>query len=465
MNKLVDRFIIVLLVCTPFIAFANTYRVGATRTYTVPSAVSPLVNNGDTVLIDAGEYVGDVCSWRANNLLLRGEGLVILRANGKAAEQKAIWVVKGNDCVIDGIDFRDCAVPDRNGAGIRVEGTNITVQRCAFRKNQDGILAGDNRTSTITVEYCEFDRSGAGDGLSHAIYVNHVRRFIFRYNYSHGTLVGHEFKSRALETFIAYNRISNEDGTGSRNIDLPNGGTSVIIGNVIQHGPNAENGNVIGYGLEGMVDTVANNLTVAYNTIVNERSSATFIRADTNTKILRLVNNLIAGNGTLLIGDAADVDTLHNLRSMRIADVMFTNAAQYDYRLLETSPARLAALDVWNDLQVTPTYSYRHVTGRTERRTARDLGAYESDKTASVDVTNETDIGSVTPLPASSFITLHLPMSVRGLPSSVIGVDGRTIAMLGIAAEEDLRINVQAYPPGLYTIVCGRVNVPFIVAR
>ena len=92
---------------------------------------------------------------------------------------------------------------------------------------------------SLTMAYSEFEQSGAGDGLSHAIYINHIKAFIFRFNYSHTTEVGHECKSRAHFNYIAYNRLSNEDGRGSRNLDIPNGGTSVVIGNVFHKGANA----------------------------------------------------------------------------------------------------------------------------------------------------------------------------------------------------------------------------------
>ena len=129
--------------------------------------------------------------------MLIANGVVKLFADGKAAEQKAIWVVKGNDCVIDGVEFLECKVADKNGAGIRVEGTNITITHCTFRRNEMGVLAGNNNQSRIIVQYSEFDRSGYGDGYSHNIYINHIKSFIFRFNYSHRAYIGHELKSRA----------------------------------------------------------------------------------------------------------------------------------------------------------------------------------------------------------------------------------------------------------------------------
>ncbi|MBK9629344.1 MAG: hypothetical protein IPO56_17085 [Flavobacteriales bacterium] len=63
----------------------------------------------------------------------------------------------------------------------------------------------------------------------------------FRHNYSHQTNVGHELKSRANVNFIEYNRFSNEqNGSASREIDLPDGGQACAIGNVAARPARAE---------------------------------------------------------------------------------------------------------------------------------------------------------------------------------------------------------------------------------
>ena len=53
---------------------ATIWNIGNTRTYKKPSAVSGLVQNGDTVLIDAGIYTQDVCLWKAHHLYINGLG-------------------------------------------------------------------------------------------------------------------------------------------------------------------------------------------------------------------------------------------------------------------------------------------------------------------------------------------------------------------------------------------------------
>lgn len=128
---------------------------------------------------------------------------------------------------MENIEFSGCAVPDKNGAGIRQEGANLTVRSCYFHDNENGILAGTVKNGPIWIEYSEFGYNGNGDGYSHNLYINNVDTLIFQFNYSHHAKIGHELKTRAHVNYILYNRLSDEvTGTASRNIDIPNGGTT-----------------------------------------------------------------------------------------------------------------------------------------------------------------------------------------------------------------------------------------------
>jgi hypothetical protein len=98
---------------------------------------------------------------------------------------------------VEWIEFSECQVPDENGAGIRQEGNDLTVRHCYFHHNQNGILAGTVNPSTIRIEHSEFGYNGFGDGYTHNLYINNIDSLIFRFNYSHHAIVGHELKSRA----------------------------------------------------------------------------------------------------------------------------------------------------------------------------------------------------------------------------------------------------------------------------
>ncbi len=362
---------------------ATIWHVGATQTYTMPSQVSPLVNHGDTVNIDAGIYNSNVCAWNKNNLLIRCvNGMAHLKSNGLSFGDKAIWVIQGNNTTIDHIEFSLCTSTSQNGAGIRQEGTNLTVRNCYFHDNENGILAGAITQCKITIEYCEFNLNGAGDGFSHNLYIGHIDTLLFRYNYSHHCKIGHELKSRANVNYILYNRLGNEaSGTASREIDLPNGGISVIMGNVIQQGVNGTNSGIIGYGLEGLTNSGWHNLYIVNNTIVNEKTAGTFVAVPNNANLYKAYNNIFAGQGALLTGTAIIIDTTSN-KKYTSTTANFVNSATYDYHLLPTCSAinsATAAGTTTTGFNLTPTKEYVHPANQINKtiQIALDIGAYE----------------------------------------------------------------------------------------
>ena len=128
----------------------------------------------------------------------------------------------------------------------------LTISDSFFHDNENGILAGANATSDITVISSEFARNGYGDGYTHNLYIGAVRTFTLISSWSHDAKVGHLVKSRAAANDILYNRLTQQSGTGSYELDLPNGGRSRVIGNLIQQGPSSQNSGMVAYGLEGV---------------------------------------------------------------------------------------------------------------------------------------------------------------------------------------------------------------------
>jgi len=234
-------------------ARAETVLVGPRQALKTPSAAAQVARDGDLVVIEAGLYAGDAAVWTQNRLTIKAVGgRAHLRADGAEVEGKGIWVIKGAGTTIEGIEFSGAKVSDRNGAGIRLEGPGLTVRNSYFHDNENGILTGGDLESDIVVEHSEFARNGAGDGGSHNLYIGTVRSFTLRYSYSHHAIVGHNVKSRAIKNYILYNRIADEqDGRASYAIDLPDGGLSFVMGNLIQQGPENDNRTVVAYGAEG----------------------------------------------------------------------------------------------------------------------------------------------------------------------------------------------------------------------
>lgn len=348
--------------------------VGSGNLYVVPSAAAAAAENGDIVDIAAGIYKGDVAVWRANELMICGLGTgVQLEANGKAAEGKAIWVIKGNHVQVENIQFSGTKVSDMNGAGIRAEGDDLTVRQCRFTDNENGILAGDRGDSTITVEHSVFTHNGAGDGRSHNIYVGKIKRLEIRYSTLQEALIGHQVKSRARETVVEYSRmIDGAGGRASYEVDVPNGGLAVLVGNVIQKGPDADNWTLVSYGAEG-VQHADNRLYLANNTLVNDRNSGVFVQAPKDVPCF-LFNNVFAGKGDIACAAGQQEGNVK-------ADRGFVDRTRLDYRLLRESKAvdtSIKATDT-SGIDLAPHFEY-FASGMMKPRVplnSSDAGAYE----------------------------------------------------------------------------------------
>jgi hypothetical protein len=349
----------------------RTWRVGPNRSLTTPSAAAALARDGDTVLIDARTYVGDVATWTQDDLILRGAGgRARLQADGKSAQGKAIWVIAGDRTKIDRLEFSGATVPDGNGAGIRQEGAGLTVTRSWFHHNENGILAGANADSDVVIRRSRLFRNGAGDGYTHNLYIGAVRSLTITGSYLWGADVGHELKSRAARNTIIGNRIADRDATASYSVDLPNGGSSLIAGNVIIQGPHSENSTVVSYGSEGFTGD-SRRLWVVNNTFVNRRHTGTFVGlAEGSSPDFR--NNLLVGPGDLT--NLAGVPRQAN-RRVRLEG--FVDPAADDFRLRAASPAIDRGGRVPKRWRAR--WEYAHPTKQVRRPTVGrvDLGAYE----------------------------------------------------------------------------------------
>lgn len=392
------KYLLILLVfiCQLSPSLSTSYIVGQGETYPTPNALynAQVLAAGDTILINAEDYNGTdaVAVWLEDDLVIKGVGgTPHLIADGAYIWGKGIWVLFGNNITVENFEFSGASVPDNNGAGIRLDGSGMTIRHCYFHNNENGILTSSPYSGDILIEYTEFAYNGFGDGQSHNLYINHVNKLTFRYNYSHHANIGHNLKSRAAENIIVYNRIMDEaTGNSSRLIDLSNGGKSTIMGNILMQGPVAENNNLIGYGLEGLTKPV-NELYVYNNSMVNKRTaSCIFVAIQTQTPVAEVVNNIFAGTGTIINGNTTVYG--NNTINQLISAVGFTNESSYDYTLLSSSPA----IDTGtSSITSQPTNVYVHPLQSEIRTTSNviiDTGAFEYDQGTDVTVPLKADI-------------------------------------------------------------------------
>lgn len=350
-------------------------QVGPKRELKKPSDAAKICKDDDIIEIDAGVYVGDAVLWRTSNLLIRGVGgRAIIKAGGAAIEGKAIWVIRSNNVTIENIGFKNCRVRDHNGAGIRVEGDNIKVRNCLFRENENGILCGSLKNiHKLTVEYSEFGFNGFGDGQTHGVYIGNIDEFTFQFNYVHHTKSGHHVKSRARINNIRYNYLTDgEDGNASYAIDLPDGGKSFVIGNILHQSKYTENSALIHYGMPNT--TKGETFFVINNTVSSDRNTGIFVLNHSKAEGV-VINNLLMGKLDIGSGKIKEENNVFVEKSCFSPQKSLPFSLHPTCKAVDTGKK----LQKGYDKNLTPLFEYVHPVSKQPRNTLRqiDVGAFE----------------------------------------------------------------------------------------
>ena len=281
--------------------------VGAGQSFATIAQAVQASSSGDTIAVQAGLYRNDFITIRHDLILTAIGGPARLVATVAPPNGKAIITEGGPgvDVVISGFDISGARVRDGNGAAIRYEGGTLTLNGVTIHHNENGILAASDPTGTIAIARSSFTANGSGSGTTHGIYVNRIGQFTLTDSTITGTAVGHQVKSRAAATTITGSLLADgAGGTGSYLIDLPNGGTAVIQGNMLQKGTAAQNPHGISFGAEGNLHP-ASSLTVRGNTLVTDRTGrGAAVRNVTGTTV-QVQGNTLYGWATTAEGPAA----------------------------------------------------------------------------------------------------------------------------------------------------------------
>ncbi len=312
----------------------RTLQVGTSRGIRTLREASIQARDGDLVLVDPGVYRSDVAVWTQRDLVIRAEGNgATLAAHGASAEDKGTFVFRGSDAVLENLTFVGARSRDGNGAGIRMDNSvNLTVRKCGFEENENGILASNDIGSVLTVIDSAFTNNGAGDGQTHNLYVGQIARLSVSGCYFARAHVGHLLKTRARESFISYSRLSGEDGTSSYELEFPSGGRAAVIGCVIEQGPKTENATIISYGAEGLRWDL-NELLISFCTIVNNRrAGSTILKVAPVAVRVEMLDNVLLGSGDLNVNSANVA-----IRNVQARPEDFADPVRYDYRLRRSS--------------------------------------------------------------------------------------------------------------------------------
>ena len=280
-------------------------RVGPKRKLKFPSHAARIARAGDTVEIDAGDYV-DCAVWRTRRLTLKGVG-GYAHVHDRQCGKKAIWVFYNGPVTISRIrfSFTGIRLKKNDDDAIRWEGDSLlTVLDSWFHDNTTAILTHNRRTSSLVVLRSHFERNGNCTVFcAHGIYAGSIKTMVVRDSKFVGQSFGHHIKSRALYSEIVRNRIEDGvEGTASFSINLPNGGTALIRGNYIQKGPKSDNNKgMIAIGEEGATNP-SRGIVIRNNVFLNAQNRETnFVWNRSKQKVL-MQGNRFHGPGSKLKG-------------------------------------------------------------------------------------------------------------------------------------------------------------------
>lgn len=422
---------------------ATVFNIGPTQTYTLPSQVRTLVQDGDTVYIDGGVYPNDAVKWIKKNLKIIGLGSgnnrTVMLYTGDIPNGKGIFVFETpgtcDNAYIDNIVFDGAQISDANGAngaGIRFQAVNLTVNNCKFTNCQNGILEGNGSvtTSNVSIQNSEFQNNGYQlqndpnySGYEHNIYISASADTLLVENcwFHHPRGQANSLKTRAQRAFILYNFIDEEStGYGSWEINIAQGGLNVILGNVIIQGPSGANHGIIGY------DAATNSIEDFYfvnNTVINQfAGNIKYFNTVPASGITtyKIYNNIFAsvtgGGNTMFTGNTPTVlDSSHNLISPDYLTLGFVNPSSGNYNL---SASSLAAIDQGinagltnTGLDLTPLSMYQSFDGalipRLTNGSAIDIGAYEYSGINEIQTKESANSFYISPNPSNGRLQLH----------------------------------------------------------
>ncbi|MBV9812240.1 MAG: hypothetical protein JO326_05780, partial [Acetobacteraceae bacterium] len=157
-----------------------------------------------------------------------GDGVVL---TDKVCFGKAILIAAGTDVTVRNLTLARARVPDRNGAGIRAEGHNLSVENVRFVDNEDGLLAASVPGSTLRIAGSVFERNGscAERRCGNALTVGEIatlRVTDTRFGDARG---GRAVESQAARTELVGDELSDApDGVAGALVGLPEGGDLLV---------------------------------------------------------------------------------------------------------------------------------------------------------------------------------------------------------------------------------------------
>jgi hypothetical protein len=285
---------------------ANILHVGPGEAFGSLAAAVGASKDGDTIQIAAGTYVDDTVRVTHSVTIEGVGGRAHLEATHNIGNGKAIIVDAAEKLTIRNIEFSGGQVGEGNGAGIRYEKGDLVVQNSVFVGNQNGILSASIHDGHATIDGSYFLGNGAGDGQTHGAYFGKIASLVVTNSVFQDQLEGSALKSRADSTLVMGNVFSDSaHGTTNYQIDLPNGGTALVFGNIF--GKSAEAGNRAFIHMGGEVADADGSLLVTHNSFTSDREPSVVVLNQSHAEV-NLMNDSFSARVSIAVDGAGGVD-------------------------------------------------------------------------------------------------------------------------------------------------------------
>ncbi len=229
------------------------------------------------------------------------------RARARSTNGKALFDLRGQHHDQEH-RITGAQVTDRNGAGIRYEGGNLTVINSYFHDNQEGI-PGVRRSHRHDHDRAQrICPQRLRRRYSHGIYIAHIAQLTVTDSYFHDTSIGHHLKSRAANNTITNNIFDDgAGGTSSYAVDLPQRRQCGGRRKLFRQAATGDSDIVVHFGGEN--NYYANStLVLDKNTLVDQvATGGLWVRNETTAGTVQDHDNAIFGAQTRLSQGAVNV--------------------------------------------------------------------------------------------------------------------------------------------------------------
>ncbi len=230
------RLILLALLLLAAPAGARTLTVGPGQEFAGPGAAARQAQDGDTVLIQPGQFY-DCAVWPQHRLLIAGTGPGVVITD-TTCQGKATFVITGDGVTVRDLTLARARVADGNGAGIRLEGQGLTLQQVRFVNDQVGLLSGTTGPGAIRIADCTFQGGGVGgERPLYAVMAGATALLQIEDSTFHA-IKGGQISSAAARTELTRNRIDTGTGDAPAVAVLATGGDLVMTDNELSVGPN-----------------------------------------------------------------------------------------------------------------------------------------------------------------------------------------------------------------------------------